>query len=104
MRYIKVTSRRATAQRTLADRKRQAVHHSHERDDTAGLAIKTDRLADPAHVAPIRADAAATARQPDIPVPGSDHSFEAVVDAVQITADGKSASPAAVRQSWSRRH
>ena len=59
MRDVEIASGGATAQRALADRQGQAVHHAHERDDAAGLAVQADRLADSAHAAPIGADAAA---------------------------------------------
>src|SRR5690606_30469083 len=68
-----------TAQRTLRNGERQAVHHPDEGDDAAGLPVKADRLADAAHAAPIGADAAAPRGQPDILVPGVDDAFQAVV-------------------------
>ena len=70
VRDVEVAGGRAAPQRALADRQRQAIHHPHERDDAAGLAVEADRLADAAHAAPISADAAALRRQPDILVPG----------------------------------
>ena len=98
VRDVEVAGGRAAAQRALADRQRQAVHHADERDDAAGLAVEADRLADAAHAAPIGADAAALGRQPDILVPGADDAVEAVGDAVQIAADRQAAAGAAVRQ------
>ena len=83
---VEVAGGRAAPQRALADRQRQAVHHPHERDDAAGLAVEADRLADPAHVAPVGADAAAAAGEPDVLVPGADDAFEAVVDRVEVAA------------------
>src|SRR5690606_32160982 len=77
---VEVTRRRTAAQRALADRQRKAVHHPHERDDPAGLAVEPDRLADPAHVAPVGADAAAARSEPDVLVPGADDALETVVD------------------------
>ena len=35
---VEIDGRRAAAQRALADRERQAVHHVDERDDAGGLA------------------------------------------------------------------
>src|SRR5256885_10877234 len=94
----------AAPQRPLANRQRQAVHHAHEWDDAAGLAVEADRLADPAHPAPVSADAAAAARQPDILVPRADNAFEAVVDAVEVAADRQAAPGAAVAEHGRRRH
>src|SRR5690606_39514466 len=82
VRDVEIAGGRAPPQRALADRQSQAVHHAHERDDPAGLAVEADRLADPAHVAPVSADAAAAAGQPDVLVPGADDALEAVVDRV----------------------
>ncbi len=104
VRDVEVAGGRAAAQRALADRQRQAVHHADERDDAAGLAVEADRLADAAHAAPVGADAAALRRQPDILVPGADDAFEAVADAVEIAADRKAAAGAAVGQHRRRRH
>ncbi len=104
VRDVEVAGGRAAPQRTLTDRQREAIHHPDERDDATGLAVEADRLADAAHAAPIGADAAAAARQPDILVPGADDAFQAVVDAVQIAADRQAATRAAVRQHRGRRH
>ena len=60
-RDIEIARCRAAPERALADRKRQRIHHAHERNDAAGLAIEADRLADAADIAPIGADAAAAA-------------------------------------------
>ena len=101
---VEVASGRAAAERALADRQRQAVHHPHERNDAAGLAVEADRLADPAHPAPVGADAAALGREPDILVPDFGDRLEAVVDAVEIAADRQAAAGAAVAQHRGRRH
>src|SRR6185437_15694996 len=101
---VEVAGGRAAAQRALADRQGQAVHHPDEGDDSAGLAVEADRLADTAHAAPVGADATAARGEPDILVPRADDAFEAVGDAVQIAADRKAAAGAAVRQDRSRRH
>jgi hypothetical protein len=104
VRDVEVTGGRAAAERALADRKGERVHHAHERDDAAGLAVEPDRLADAADMAPIGADAAAAAGQPDVLVPGVDDAFEAVADAVEIAGDGQAAPGAAVRQNGGRGH
>ena len=78
VRDVEIAGGRAAAQRALADRQRQRIHHPHERDDAAGLAVEADRLADAADIAPIGADAAAARGQPDILVPGADDALEAV--------------------------
>ena len=101
---VEVAGGRTAAERALADRKRQRVHHPDEGDDAAGLAVQSDRLADAAHRAPISADAAALGGKPDILVPGVDDAVEAVVDAVQIAADRQAAAGAAVRQHGGCRH
>src|SRR3546814_17259292 len=46
MQDVEIAGRRAAPQRALADRKREAVHHPHEGNDAAGLAVEADRLAD----------------------------------------------------------
>ncbi len=56
---INVTRGRATAQRTLADRQRQRIHDTNERDDSGGLTVLTNLLANRADIAPIGSDAAA---------------------------------------------
>ena len=98
MRDVEVAGGRAAAQRTLADRQRQAVHDADERDDAAGLAVEPDRLADAAHAAPIGADAAALGASQTFSFQVLDDAFEAVVDAVQIAADRQAAAGAAVGQ------
>ena len=104
VRHVEIDRRRTTAQATLADGERQAVHHPHERDDAAGLAVEADRLADAAHIAPIGADAAAARGQPHILVPGANDAIQAVRYAVQIAADRQAAPGATVGQHRSRRH
>ncbi len=69
VRDVEVYGSRAAAQRALANGQRQAIHHADERDDSAGLAVEADRLADAAHLAPISADAAALGGEPDVLVP-----------------------------------
>src|SRR5689334_24743309 len=91
VRDVEVAGGRAAPQRALRNRQGERIHHSHERDDPAGLAVEADRLADPADVAPVRPDPAAAAGQPDVLVPGPDDPFEAVVDAVEIAADRQAA-------------
>src|SRR5207237_5404706 len=104
VRDVEIAGRRAAAQRALADREGQRIHHPHEGDDAAGLAVEPDRLADAADIAPIGADAAAARRQPDILVPGADDPFEAVRDAVEVAGDGQAAAGAAVGEDGRRRH
>src|SRR5690606_10062223 len=87
VRDVEVAGGRAAAQRALADRQREAVHHADERNDAAGLAVEADRLPDAAHVAPVGADAAAARGEPDVLVPGADDAFETVVDRVEIARD-----------------
>jgi hypothetical protein len=98
VRDVEVAGRRATAQRALADRQRQAVHHAHERNDAAGLAVEADVLADPAHIAPVRANAAPARGEPDVLVPGLDDAFEAVLDRVEVARDRQAPSGAPVRE------
>ena len=101
---IEIAGRRAAPQRALRNGKRQAIHHPHEGNDAAGLAVEPDRLADAAHMAPIGADAAAAAGQPDILVPGADNALEAVRHRIEIAADRQAAPGAAVRQHGRRGH
>src|SRR3546814_10560765 len=63
---------------SLRDREGERVHHADEGNDAAGLAVEADGFADAAHRAPIGADAAAAAGEPDILVPRADDAFEAV--------------------------
>src|SRR3546814_1880577 len=104
MRDVEIAGGRAAAERALADREGERVHHADEGDDAAGLAVEADRLADAAHAAPIGADAAAARGEPHILVPGADDALQAVGDGVQIAGDGKAATGAAIRQHGSRRH
>ena len=101
---VEIDRRRAAAERALADRQRQGVHHADEGDDAAGLALALHLLADRAHAAPIGADAAAVGGQPHVLVPGADDAFEAVGDGVQEAGDRQAAIGAAVRQHRRRRH
>src|SRR3546814_7308275 len=89
---------------SLRDREGERVHHADEGNDAAGLAVEADGFADAAHRAPIGADAAAAAGEPDILVPRADDALEAVVDRVQIAADRQAAAGAAVRQNRGRGH
>ena len=101
---VEIACRRSAPQRSLADRERQAVHHPHEGDDAAGLAIQPHRLPDAAHIAPIGADPAALAGEPDILVPGADDAVQAVLDAVEIAADRQAARGAAIGEDGGRGH
>ncbi len=101
---IEIAGRRAAPQRALRNRQGQRIHHPDEGDDAAGLAVEPDRLADAAHLAPIGADAAAAAGQPDILVPRADNALEAVRHRIEIAADRQPAPGAAVRQHRRRRH
>src|SRR5205085_6026921 len=101
---VEIAGGRAAAERALADREGQRIHHADEGDDPGRLAIEAHRLADAADVAPIGADAAAARREPDILVPGADDPFQAVVDAVQIAGDWEAATGAAVGEDGRRRH
>src|SRR5579864_4155051 len=65
VRDVEIAGSRAAPQRTLANRQRQAVHHSNEGDDPARLAVESDGFADAADPAPIGADAAAPRSEPD---------------------------------------
>ena len=67
-----VDCRGAAAQRALADGERQRVLHADEGDDAAGLAVAADRFPDGAQIAPVRTDATAARRQPDVFVPEVD--------------------------------
>ena len=98
VRHVDVAGGRTPTQAALADRQRQAVHHAHERNDPAGLAVQADRLANAADIAPIGADAAALRRQPDILVPGVYDAVEAVRHAVEVARDRQAARGAAIRQ------
>ena len=98
VRDVEIAGRRTAPQRTLRNGQRQAVHHPHEGNDAAGLAVEAHRLTDPAHVAPIGADPAAAAGQPDVLVPGADDPFEAVGHRIEIAADRKPPVGPAVRQ------
>ncbi len=102
--HRQIDRRRATAQRTLADRQGEAVHHADERDDARGLAILPDLLADRAQVAPIAADAAAARRQPDILVPQPDNAIQAVGRFVEEAGNRQAAVGAAIRQHRGGRH
>jgi hypothetical protein len=101
---VEVAGGRTATQRALRDGERQAVHDPDERDDSAGLAVEADRLTDAADAAPIGADPAAARGEPDVLVPSADDAVEAVGHAVQIAADRKAATGAAVRQDRRRRH
>src|SRR3546814_5933126 len=89
---------------SLRDREGERVHHADEGNDAAGLAVQTDGFADAAHRAPIGADAAAAAGEPDILVPRADDALEAVVDRIEIAADRQAAAGAAVREHRGRGH
>ena len=101
---IQIARRRSATQRTLRNRKCQAVHDADKRNDAAGLAIQANRLANATDIAPIGANAAAARRQPDIFVPGVDDAFKAVVYAVQIAADRQATARAAIGQYGRCRH
>ena len=101
---VQIDGRRTAAQRTLADRQRQAVHHADEGDDAAGLARTLHLLADRAHAAPIGADAAAVGGQVDILVPDALDAFQTVRHRVQEARDRQAPTRPAVRQHRRRRH
>ena len=101
---VQIDRRRAPAQAALADGQGQAVHHTDEGDDAAGLALALDLLADGADPAPIGADAAAVGGQPDVLVPDADDAFQRIGDGVQEAADRQAAIGAAVRQHRRGRH
>ena len=104
MRDRQVHGGRAAAQRALADRERQAVHHPDERDHARGLAVLADLLADRAQIAPIGADAAALGGEPHVLVPQADDAFEAVGRLVEEARDRQPALGAAIGQHRRRRH
>ena len=104
MRDIEVARRRAAPERSLRNRQSERVHHPHEGNDAAGLAVEADRLADPAHAAPIGADAAPAARQPHVLVPGGDDALEAVGHRIEVARNRKSAPRTPVREHRRRRH
>src|SRR5437868_1586631 len=56
VRDVEVAGGRPAAQRALRNRERERIHHAHERNDAAGLAVEPNRLADAAHRTPIGAD------------------------------------------------
>src|SRR3546814_16797971 len=86
MRDVEVAGGRAAAEAALRDREGERVHHADEGDDAAGLAVEADGFADAAHRAPIGADAAAPAGEPDILVLRSADALQAVVDSVSHAA------------------
>ena len=98
VRYVEIDRRRAATQAALRNGEGQAVHHADERDDAAGFAVQADRFANAAHAAPISADAAAAACEPDILVPRIDDALKAVIDRIEIARDRQAASGAAVRE------
>ena len=77
---VQITGRRATTQRTLRNRKCQAVHDADKGNDAAGLAVEANRFTNATDIAPISANAAAARRKPDIFVPSVDDAFKAVID------------------------
>ena len=101
---VEVHSGRTTAQRTLADRQRQRVHHADEGDDARGLARALHLFADGADAAPVGADAAAVGGQGHVLVPDVLDAIQAVAHRVQEAGDRQAAIRAAVRQDRGRRH
>ena len=101
---IQIDGGRTAAQRTLADRQRQAVHHADEGDDARGLARALDLFADGADAAPIGADAAAVRGQGHVLVPDVLDAVQAVAHRVQEAGDRQAAIRTAVRQDRGRRH
>ncbi len=82
----------------MRNRQCERVHDPDKRNDTAGLAVQTDRLTNAAHAAPIGADAAALGSEPDIFVPRVHNAIEAVGHGIEVAADGQAARGAAVRK------
>ena len=99
-----VAGGRAAAQRALADRQGQRIHHPDEGHDARGLAVAADLLADRAQVAPVAADAAALGGQPDVLVPQVDDAVQGIARLVEEAGDRQPALGAAVGQHWRRRH
>ena len=104
MANIQIAGCRTATQRTLRNRQCQAVHDANKRNNTAGLAVEANRLTNATDITPIRTNAAAARREPDIFVPGVDDAFQAVIDGVQIAADRQAAARAAVGQDGRCRH
>ena len=102
--HVDVDGRRPAPQRALRDRERQGVHDADERNDSRRMAAAANGLADRAHAAPIGADAAAVAGEPDVLGPRVDDAAEIVLDGVQEARDRQAAVGAAVAQDRRRRH
>ena len=101
---VEIAGGRPATQRPLADGECERIHHPDKRDDAAGFAVKADRLANAAYIAPIGADAAAARCKPDILVPCIDDALQAVVDTVQIAGNREPATGASVGQNGGCRH
>ena len=65
---------------------------------------KADRLADPADIAPIGADAAALRGEPDILGPGLDDIVKRIANLVEEAGNRQAARRATVRENRCRRH
>ena len=63
-----------------------------------------DLFADRAKIAPVAADSAAAGRQPDILIPQTDDTFQAIARFVQKARDRQTARRAPVREDRRRRH
>jgi len=101
---IQVTGGRSAAQRALADREGQAVHHADEGNDAAGLAALADFLANRADIAPIGADAAAIRGEPDILGPGVHNIIKTVAHLIEEAGNRQTAICTAIGQDRRRRH
>ena len=101
---VEIAGSRTTAQRALADREGQRVHHADERNDAGSLSVLADFLADGADMAPIGADAAAIRGEPDILGPGLDNVVKRVANLIQEAGNRQAAICAAIRENWRGRH
>ena len=101
---VEIAGGRASAQRALADRKGKRIHHADERDDSRGLPVLADLLADRADIAPIGAYTAAVRGEPDVLGPGLDDIVERIADLVEKAGDRQAPVSAAIRQHGRRRH
>ena len=102
--HRQVASRRATAERALGNRQRQAIHHANEGNDARGLAVTADLFANAAQIPPIGPDATALGCQPHILIPKPDNAIKAVRGFVQEAGNRQAASRATIGQNRCGRH
>ncbi len=92
---VEIDRSAAPAQRPLADRQGQPVHHMDEGNDARGLA-GLHLLADGADLAPISADAAAIGGQRHILVPDADNAVQRIRDVIEEAGNRQPAIGAAI--------